>query len=164
MLPQYPVPTIIQSDSQTVTQTDITAAVTGGVVTVVVVMIIAVTVIAIVALLLKNRRGHFSPRIKRLYVIIKSWRSLYICFFCTEVKWVQSTLQLNLMRPMDWLRSQGNQHTTCNSDVWKHGQPLCVLSYLFIVYSDPDSDRPITEAATPHSSQPPAGDSLYEPV
>ena len=87
---QYSIPTVTQSDSQTVTQsnsqTDIAAAVTGGVVTVVVVLIIAVTVIVIVGLLLRNRRGHYSPGIQRLYVIIKSWRSLYICFSCTEVK------------------------------------------------------------------------------
>ena len=50
---QYSVPT----DSQT----DITAAVTGGVVTVVVVLIISVTVnIVIVVFLLRNRRGHYS--------------------------------------------------------------------------------------------------------
>ena len=37
--------------------------------------------------------------------------------------------------------------------------------YLSIVYSEPDAARQLpTEAATPHSPQPPAGDSLYEPV
>ena len=84
MLSQYSVPTVTQSNSQT----DVTAAVTGGVVTVVVVLIIttAVTVIVIVVLLLRNRRGHYSPGIQRLYVIIKSWRSLYVCFSCTGVK------------------------------------------------------------------------------
>ena len=40
-----------------------------------------------------------------------------------------------------------------------------IPSCLFIVYSDPDAaHKPTTEAATPHSSQPPAGDSLYEPI
>ena len=81
MLSQYSVPTVTQSNSQT----DIAAAVTGGVVAVVVVLIIAVTVIVVV-LLLRNRRGHYSPGIQRLYVIIKSWRSLYICFSCTGVE------------------------------------------------------------------------------
>ena len=57
----------------TESQTDVTAAVTGGVVTVAVVLIIttAVTVIVIVVLLLRNRRGHYFPGIQRLYVIIK---------------------------------------------------------------------------------------------
>ena len=81
MLSQYSVPTVTQSNSQT----DIAAAVPGGVVAVVVVLIIAVTVIVVV-LLLRNRRGHYSPGIQRLYVIIKSWRSLYICFSCTGVE------------------------------------------------------------------------------
>ena len=76
MLSQYSVPTLTQSNSQT----DITAAVTGGVVTVVLIITTAVTVIVIVVLLLRNRRGHYSPGIQRLYVIIKSWRSLYVCF------------------------------------------------------------------------------------
>ena len=40
-----------------------------------------------------------------------------------------------------------------------------LLSCLFIVYSDPDTaHKPTTEATTPYSSQPPAGDSLYEPI
>ena len=83
MLSQYSVPTVI-TDFESDSQSDNTAAVTGGIVAVV--LIIAVTVIVIVVLLLRNRRGHYSPGIQRLYVIIKSWRSLYICFSCTEVK------------------------------------------------------------------------------
>ena len=76
------VPTVTQSNSQT----DIAAAVTGGVVTVVLIITTAVTVIVIVVLLLRNRRGHYSPGIQRLYVVIKSWRSLYVCFSCTGVE------------------------------------------------------------------------------
>ena len=83
MLSQYSVPTVI-TDSESDSQSDNTAAVTGGIVAVV--LIIAVTVIVIVVLLLRNRRGHYSPGIQRLYVIIKSWRSLYICFSCTGVE------------------------------------------------------------------------------
>ena len=82
MLSQYSVPTVTQSNSQT----DVAAAVTGGVVTVVLIITTAVTVVVIVVLLLRNRRGHYSPGIQRLYVIIKSWRSLYVCFSCTGVK------------------------------------------------------------------------------
>ena len=58
--------TVTQSDSQS--QTDITAAVTGGVVslvTVVVVSIVAVTVIVI----LKSRRGHNSTGLQKRYVM-----------------------------------------------------------------------------------------------
>ena len=85
MLSQYSVPTVI-TDFESDSQSDNTAAVTGGIVAVVLIITTAVTVIVIVVLLLRNRRGHYSPRIQRLYVIIKSLRSLYICFSCTEVK------------------------------------------------------------------------------
>ena len=67
---------------------------------------------------------------------------------------------------MDWLRSQRKQHTFKYSYSGSmYGATPCVkLPINFIVYSEPDYDRPTTEAATPHSSQPPAGNSLYEPV
>ena len=61
-----------QYSAQTDSQTLVIAAVTGGVVTVLIITT-AVTVIVIVVLLLRNRRGHNSPEIQRLYVIM-TWK------------------------------------------------------------------------------------------
>ena len=41
----------------------------------------------------------------------------------------------------------------------------CVKLAIHFIDSEPDdAHKPTPEAATPHSSQPPAGDSLYEPI
>ena len=46
--------------------------------TVVVVLIIAITVVVIVVLLLRNCRGHYSPGIQRLYVIVIYSHGIFI--------------------------------------------------------------------------------------
>ena len=54
--------------------------------TVVVVLVIAVTIIVIVALFLKNRKGHYSSGIHKMYVLAVFVRALRWFFSCTEVK------------------------------------------------------------------------------
>ena len=125
--------TVTQSNSQS----DNTAAVIGGVVTVVVVLIVSITtaVTVVIVVLLRNRRGHNSSGPQKKYVI-----SLYVVSLVTNILFLyrdqMSAVDITAKSNEAYELTKLSREPTYMSvyqwfNVWKHGQPLHVLSCLY---------------------------------